>query len=84
MRIRLASDKGRTVAKDSIYEVRELCIPNSVHPISIFIAAYISDVRYRTDHYHPHRILHSISTEMQSGPTYHMDILGGTRPFGPL
>ena len=72
MRIRLASDKGRKVAKD-------MCLPYRVHPISIFIATTIRDVRYWADHRDSYWMLLCISAEtyVQSGPSYHMDVLGG-------
>lgn len=48
MRARLASESGRIMAKDNIYEVRYL--PCCVLPISIFITATNRDVRYRANH----------------------------------
>lgn len=83
MRIRLASERGRTVAKDSIYnvhEVHEVCtIHNGAHPISIFIATTNRDVHYRADHRDSYWMLLCISAEtyVQSGPAHHMDVLGG-------
>lgn len=71
MRIRLASDKGRKVAK-------YMCLPYRVHPISIFITATNRDgACYRADHRDSSRILYCIPTDIQSSPAHHMDVLGG-------